>query len=288
LPELLLFFGAFFALMTNPTPFPYNLLHVVPYAFLLAFRYGASIWDGLRNAPGFWPILTGVLIFSQVIPFVITTRRHLNHPNWRQAALMSLAEKLTDPELDPVYDAAGLVTTRRSVHFLWYLHSWNISRFVEGPGPRIHEILSARPAAVFIPNYRTDWLTPEDHQFIRSNYVSLADDFWVLGKVLSAGGGTFEVLHPGRYRISTLKGSDLVGTYPEGYEGMRTPEDKGTLSGTLDGVRISALPIQLNAGKHQIETAPGCQPAIVWVGPGVDRVHRVTPGDHRALFQNWY
>jgi hypothetical protein len=100
----------------------------------------------------------------------------------------------------------------------------------------------------------------------------LADDFWVLGKVLDAGGGTFEIYHPGRYRISTLKGSDLADTYPGGMKGLMTPEDPGRVSGTLDGVPISDHPVEL----------------VVWMGPRLDRVHRLGPGDHRALFVNWY
>src|SRR5207249_1255347 len=46
-PELLLLVGALGALLVNPTPYPYNILHFVPYAFLLAFRYGAGVWNQL-------------------------------------------------------------------------------------------------------------------------------------------------------------------------------------------------------------------------------------------------
>ena len=47
LPEVLLFGAALTALFANPNPYPYNLLHVVPYAFLLAFRYGSTLWKQL-------------------------------------------------------------------------------------------------------------------------------------------------------------------------------------------------------------------------------------------------
>lgn len=43
LPEALLFLAALAALLINPAPEPYNLLHLVPYAFLLAFRYAAEL-----------------------------------------------------------------------------------------------------------------------------------------------------------------------------------------------------------------------------------------------------
>lgn len=201
---------------------------------------------------------------------------------------MQLAEDLTDAKNDPVYDGIGLVPTRRSVGFHWFLHSFNIQSFRTGPGPFVRDMLATNPAAVIITSYRTDWLPEQDHAFIRSNYVTLADDFWVLGKVLPVGGGTFEIIHPGRYRISTLAGSDLAGTYPEGLKGMMTPEEPGKFEGSLDGAPIPDHPIELTVGTHRIEAASNCQPAVVWVGPRRNRPHRLPPGDHRSLFVNWY
>jgi hypothetical protein len=201
---------------------------------------------------------------------------------------MSLAEDLTEPKIDPVYDGIGMVPTRRPVHFQWYLHSLNIQRFLDGSLPSVSQMLAARPAAVFIPNYRTDWLSTADHDFIRERYVSFADDFWVLGKILPKGGGTFEVFHPGRYRISTLKGSDLADTYELGVKGVMTPEDPGTLAATLDGMPLSNRPMLLSVGTHKLECSAEVEPAVVWMGPHLDRVHRIGPGDHRQLFVNWY
>jgi hypothetical protein len=288
LPEFLLVLGALAALAINPTPFPYNLVHVVPYAFVFAFRYIAGIWNEIWSPVKLRPLLAGTLVFTHLIPFGMATTRHWDHLNWRQEKLMNLAEDLTDPSCDPVYDGIGMVPTRPTIHFQWYLHSLNIQSFLNGKGPRVSDMLAGRPAAVFIPSYRTDWLSDADHDFIRERYVSLADDFWVLGKVLSAGGGTFEIVHPGRYRISTLKGSDLADTYPLGMKGIMTLEDAGTLTGTLDGKPLTNRPVQLSAGVHRIECAPDCQPAVVWMGPRLDRVHRIGPGDHRVLFYNWY
>src|SRR6185369_7888608 len=288
LPEFLLLLGALSALAINPTPFPYNLVNLVPYGFLFAFRYASGIWHEIWNPSKLRPIVVCTLLFAHLVPFVAATRRHLDHLNWRQERLMTLAEDLTQPDRDRVYDGIGMVPTRSTIHFQWYLHSLNIQSFLNGPGPHVCDLLAARPAAVFIPSYRTDWLSETDHDFIRERYVSLADDFWVLGKVLPSGGGTFEIFHPGRYRISTLKGSDLDGTYPVGWEGMTTPEDKGTLSGTLDGAPLSVRPVELTVGTHRLECAADCQPAVVWMGPRLERVHRINPGDHRMLFVNWY
>ena len=288
LPELLLFGGALGVLMINPTPYPYNLLHLVPYAFVLVFRYGITIWNDLWNRPTLRPLLPTLLIFTHFVPFGLATQRHSDFPNLHQRGRMRLAEDLTDRATDPVYDGVGMVPTRSAVDFQWYLHSLTIQNFINGPGPYVRDMLAARPAAVIIPNYRTDWLPAKDHKYIREHYVSLADDLWVLGKVLPAGGETFEIIHPGRYRISSLAGSDIVGSYPEGFAGLMTPEDEGCLVGTLDGLPLTSQPVELTAGIHRIECSAEIQAAVVWMGPRLNRVHRVPPGDHTMLFVNWY
>jgi len=288
LPELCLFLIALGALLINPTPFPYNLVNLVPFAYPLVFRYALRLWRESSPKPILVPGFLAVLVFAHAVPFALATRRHLLWTNFRQERIIRFAEDLTDAKTDPVYDGIGMVPTRARVHYSWFLHSFNIEKFTKGPGPRVHEMLAARPAAVIIPSYRTDWLTDEDHDFIRQRYVALADDCWVLGSILPAGGGTFEVYHRGRYRISTLKGSDLADTYPVGLQGALMPEDPGTIQGTLDGIPLTNQPLELCEGTHRIECASDCQPAVVWVGPHLDRVHRLGPGDHQQLFVNWY
>ena len=288
LPEALLFLGAFAVLLINPAPYPYNLLHLVPFAFLFAFRYGVAVIEPMSSQAFLIPLSVAIVLFTHLVPFGMAVRRHLDWPHTDQERLMKLAERLTDPVKDPVYDAVGMVPTRPIIDKRAFLHSLNFEEFVNGPGPQVWEMLNARAAAVFIPNYRTDWLPEKDRAFIREHYVPLADDIWVLGKVLSAGGGTFKIIHAGRYRISSLEGSDLMGTYPGGWQELLTPEQDGSLSCTLDGVPRLAGVVELTVGTHQIETSADCQPAVVWVGPQLDRVHRVSQRDHRRIFFNWY
>lgn len=287
LPEVLLLAVALGGLLANPTPFPYNVLHIVPYAFLLAFRYVTVIWKQVQDSPHFWPFAASVIIFAHLAPFGYAVQRHLRYSNSRQTILMNLAEDLTEAAKDSVYDGIGLVPTRPSIHFEWFLHSLNIRSFVKGPGPRVRDMLAARPAAVFIPSYRTDWLPQQDHAFVRERYVPLADDFWVLGKVLPAGGGPFQIYHPGRYRISSLQGSDLAGEC-QGSSGRVRPSNEASFTATLDGLPVTSRPVELTVGTHRIQSKPDCQPAVVWVGPNRDRVGRLSQSDHRLLFVNWY
>jgi hypothetical protein len=288
LPEALLFLDALVVLLINPAPEPCNLLHLVPYAFLLAFRYASELLKEIWGRLALRPVLAALLVFAHFVPFGVATRRHLDFTNYHQEARMRLAEGLTDPARDPVYDGVGMVPTRPSIGFNWLLPN-------VGPLPRsghgglhLRSLLAGRLAAVFMPNYRTDRLPEEDQAFIRERYVPLTDDFWVLGKVLPAGGGAFEVVHPGRYRISSLQGSDIAGTYPAGLAGLLAPLEEGSLVGTLDGAPLSKRPVELTVGTHRIETKPDCQPAVVWMGPSQERMGRLGDSDHRFLFVKSY
>jgi hypothetical protein len=180
------------------------------------------------------------------------------------------------------------VPTRPVIDSRAFLHGQNMETYLRGSGPRLRDLLAAHPAAVIIPNYRTDWLEDGDHTFIREHYVSLADDFLVLGKVLAPGGGSFAILHPGRYRIATYRASDLAGTYADGLKGLLSPPEEGKVAGRLDGTELTQQAVELAAGTHRLECPPDCQPTVVWLGPRLDRPGKLAQADHQLLFVNWY
>jgi hypothetical protein len=269
LPEVLLALGALAGLFLNPTPFTYNVLHLVPYLFLLVFSYSRTLWQELQSRPILWPALASILLLGHMIPFALSARRHAKYLNYRQTAFMRLAESMTRPTTDAVYDGIGMVPTRPSIHFNWYLHSLNIRNFLSGSAPSVHEMLAARPAAVLIRSYRMDWLTKEDQQFIQNRYVPLSDDFWVLGKDLPAGGGEIEIFYPGRYRIAPVDGSS-----------------DGSCS--VDGTASADQPVEFAVGVHRIETGSSQRLRVLWVGSKLDAVQPIGRGDHHELFVNGY
>jgi len=185
---------------------------------------------------------------------------------------MRIAESLTDPAKDPVYDAIGMVPTRRSIHFQWFLHSLNIQSILNGEKTSVSQMLGTHPAPVLIPSYRTDWLPEDDWKFIRSRYVPLADDFWVLGQILPTGGGRYLVVHPGRYMTLGRQGTRL-GPLP---------------SGLLDGHPLEGEITELRIGSHELICQPDIQPVVVWVGPHAEGLPGLGPGNHLRLFVNWY
>lgn len=271
LPETLLFLGVLGVLLVNPTPFPYNLVNLVPFGFILGVRFLDPLLGELGKEARTAALSAGVLCFTQATPFLAATWRHLDWTNERQEALMKVAEALTGPA-DPVYDAIGMVPTRPSIGFHWYLHSLNLRSFAEGKVPSVPQMLTARPAAVLIPSYRTDWLPLSDHQFIQDRYLPLADDFWILGRVLPAGGGAYHVVHEGRYVLMGRKAGAIT-TLAEGH---------------VDGQPVNAGPVSLTTGLHRVECPPDVEPIMAWVGPHLDRLPRLPESDHRRLFVNWY
>jgi hypothetical protein len=288
LPEGVLLAVALAALIVNPTPFPYNLLNLVPFAFLFAYKQGLTIVQAAGRDRVLLPLIWSVLIFVHLVPFGIATYRHWNWSNARQRQLMGLAEELTDPREDPVFDGVGMVLTRPTIGPRALLHSLTLNSLLRGTGPQVRDMLAARPAAVLIPNYRTDWLPPADQAAFRERYVPLADDFWVLGKILPAGGGSFQICHAGRYRIDSRRGSGVAGDDGGGWETVSAPAAEGKFTATLDGVPMASQPVELGLGTHRIECPAGVSPAVVWVGPRLDQVVGLTQRDHKSLFVNWY
>jgi hypothetical protein len=295
LPEVLLLGIALIALFTNPNPYPYNLLHVVPYAFLLAWRYGASIWKQFAPNPLFVPLAACLIVFAHLTLFEETTKRHWDKNNFHQEELMNLTEDLTDPVKDTIFDGVGMVPTRKICDMRTFIHGQHFLNLANtsSSGMEIRRFLAQNPPSVVILSDRTEWLSDEDNKFLHDRYVPLADDYMVLGNLLPAGGGTFEVFHSGRYRITSAEGSNIIGTYREPKnikERLFGPKEEAArpLMGTVDGIPLNGKPVELSVGTHRIECGADHKAAVVWVGPQRDDVPRSPGQDRHQLFVNWY
>jgi hypothetical protein len=293
LPEALLLGAALTALCINPNPYPYNLIHIAPYAFLLAYRYGAILWKQYPQHAAFAPVALSIIVFTHVIPFTATTRRHWSVPNYDQEHLMTLSEDLTDPDKDTIFDGVGMVPTRKLCDMRSLIHGQALMNLVKNShdGMQMRGFLEANPPSIVILNYRTEWMSDQDKEFLSQRYVPIADDFMVLGNQLPAGGGTFEVFHAGRYRITSAEGSNIIGTYagPKTMKEALTPQpEPPALVGTIDGKPFDGKPVELSLGTHRIECSADHKAAVEWVGPHVDKLPRLMGMDRHRLFMNWY
>lgn len=289
LPEGLLCLLAVFVFAVNPTPSPYQYLCLVAFAFPLAARFTSKLWDKIAGMDAALPLVFGAVLFGHFVPFVVAVvQKNLNLPNYRQEGLMQLAEQMTAPGKDFVYDEAGLVPTRRSSQY--QMADWNVNTPAANQIRTLHDILTVQPPSVILVGNDFDYLSKEDYDYITGHYVPVADDIWILGKILPAGGGTFEVIHPGRYQITSAEASNIRGTYaPKDANETTAPDSKSPpLTGTLDGVPLDKNPVELAAGNHQFTCVAGTRPTVAWLGPSLDHVPRIDAGDRHHLFVKWH
>lgn len=287
LPESLLCVLAFFVFAVNPTPSPYQFLYLVALAFPLVARFVSMFWNKIAAQGAAIPLICGIVLFGHFVPFLVALQKNLHLTNYRQEGLMQLAEQMTAPGKDFVYDEVGMVPTRRSPRY--EVAVWNQNTPAAQPATPLRDIFAAEPPSVIIVGNGFDELSKEDHDFIHGHYVPLADDFWDLGKILPGGAGAFEVIHSGQYQITSVEGSNIHGTYPENLRETMTPEPKfPPLTGTLDGAPFDGKPVELLAGNHQFNCSSGTRPAVVWLGPGLDHISRMDAGDRRRLFVKWF
>jgi hypothetical protein len=269
LPEALLAVVGAAVLLVHPMPLPYHLCLIVPFLYILGLRWALPFIHRLTTGRPERLLGACLLVGAHFGPFLVTTLRHKDFPNTRQERLMRLAEEMTDPAKDAVYDAAGLVASRQSIGRQWFLHTLFMDQFHSGKLPSVRAMLEARPAAVLIPNYRFGWLAPADIAFLQEHYLQLAGDFLVLGRILHAPRLEFPCLHAGRYHLSTrLPGMGAV---------------------VLDGRRIQ-LPtvLDLDKGLHTFQASPETSLVVCWLGPNLHRPPDPGPGDSSQFFINWY
>jgi hypothetical protein len=265
-PECALLAAASAALLVNPTPYPYNLVLVVPQVAILVLRFfprSIELW----TRGGVWKPALACLIVAHFLTWMYPTLRHLQMPNGRQFLLMTTAEAMTDPKVHAVFDGSGLVPTRRPPGFHWLLHGFSIPFFRNGTFGRIHEQLAEGRTPVIIPSYRTGWLPTEDRRFISEHYMPLAGDFWVAGKLLVEPGTVrWECIVPGRYFV--------VADPPE--SAVR-----------IDGQPAAAGPVTFSRGEHTIDSAAQ-RMVVAWVGPYMKAPPALGHGTPQQVFVNWY
>lgn len=284
-PEGAFLLHTLLALWANPTPFPYNLIFVVAGAALFAGRglvcleddqmsYASAVPGELRKFVLALPNLA-VLCMAHLLPFAERIARHREYGMDQQLRMIAYAEALTGND-DPVYDAVGLVVSRRTVGPLWYLHSLLLDRMPPAGRSWVTRQLEKDPAPVLLLNYRWSWLPEPDWRWIEAHYVAPSPFVRLLGAVLPTGGGDLQVLRPGRYEMVGGPGVDISSCQIETTSGQALPR----------GHEPNVL--ELHSGVIHIHCDPGVGPQVRWLGPRLERSPDVPTVNHRTWFVNWY
>ena len=290
LPEGAAFVLILLIFILNPTTYPHELLYPAAFGFLLAVRYFEGIWKEIATQRAVLGLVGTIALFGHLIPFAALISRHLDFTNYRQETLMSFAEQMTEPGKDSVYDYFGMAPTRRTVEHELFFQRRNGGESAESK-TSLSELLGSRPPSVIIADGRFDEIPKTDKEFVHGRYVPVSPDFWVLGTILPAGGGDFEISHPGRYRITSAEASNLFGSYDQLQSLMQSDAERPKfppLTGTLDGVPLSDMPMLLAPGVHHLKCASATRAAVAWVGPQLDEIPRITGGTNDSLFAGWF
>ena len=123
--------------------------------------------------------------------------------------------------------------------------------------PSFRAQLEIDAAPVLITNYRWEWLDPEDRDFVRSRYISIAPRLLVLGGSDPGSEGRLAIHRDGRYLIDAATGAPV----------------------TIDGEPLPAdRTLTLARGWH---TWSGSGVTWAWLGPDLTAIP-----DPGALLQN--
>ncbi len=261
-PELLLASACLALLLINPNPFPYNLLTVSASLVLVATALVAELEATIPDRAVRGALLLAAAI-AQAIPAGVQIHQLLLSGNERQVELMKAAEALTGPQ-DRVYDSAGLVPTRKSVGYVWFMNIANVQGFRDGALPDFLASFKATPPAVVIPTYRFNYLDPKDEKEIEDTYVALAPDLWVAGHLFLGPQDAWQCRLGGRYRIKILAGDGSAAR--------------------LDGQLISGDVLTLSSGIHRWSAPEGTRAAVVWVGPNLSDIPRLSGEPFPGVF----
>lgn len=257
----LLFSLAYVAL--NPTFYPYNFVDVAPFWAIAA---GLALAE-LEVRAGRLGMLLAIVALA-VIPaarFVKLLRPTLGD----QLAVNRFAAAVTAPG-DRVFDGSGLILTRRGPR-QWRLHSLMVPRYWAGEFSLASE-LTRQPVRLFVPSYRTSWLTPSDAAFVERAFPRFRGMLGVAGWVVRRddfrdGAAPAFLVSGGPHAI--VAADPTVGHHV-----------------LLDGEPYRG-PRQLAPGRHRIAwTGDGPPPpwlALVWSPPGMNRALEELPEELRLF-----
>jgi hypothetical protein len=270
-PEWIFALAALAALLANPTPFAYNLILLVPPFFILVAAHRQALLDALAGCTAqTGRLCITFLLLLHGVPWAVATWRHLAMGNDGQRQVIRVAEAMTDPARDRVFDGSGLVATRDPIGYNWLVHGLTLANFANGVWPTVRASLAANPTPVVLPSYRLEMLPEQDKDFIKAHYLALAPDFMVLGGILESGSTRWTCLATGRYQFD-----------------LHASQGAGPLPLTLDGAAAGTGVHLLGKGEHLFQVPPGDRLVVVWLGPNLPRIPLMAQ-DQRPLFVNWY
>lgn len=243
------------ALAINPVPFPYNFIHLAPFAFLAALDVASRIRIDAAPARAV-AVATALAAAALLFGRAWLHDPYMTRTNEAQLSYIRAAELMTDPASDTVLDGVGMVLSRRPPDRDWMLHSLWIADYRAGRRTSFTSMMLERPSPVVIGNYRWGWLPARDLDVLHQRYIRLYPELYVLGSAPTGPSGRFSIHKGGRYIIR--------------------PRDRSAPS--VDGQPVAG-PRELTAGEHRYDGAGPGGLLVHWLGPTLDEPPAVLPLD---------
>jgi len=181
-----LFLAAF--LVRNPFVYPYNFVILIPVASPLLL--------GLRAVKPEPAAIIALLIYAVAAGF-FGARRMLGERNAEQVRFVDWMWRSTEAS-EGVFDWQGMHFGRRGVNH-WFVYGANADLYRHGWYSVADELERAN-VTMILPNYRFDWLTPADRNFIDGHYLFIGRCVMSPGVAMRAS-GSFDIVVPGVYAI---------------------------------------------------------------------------------------
>lgn len=240
-PEIGLFLIGILAFLVNPTPFPYNLAVLSGLALVAILNVGVG-WGPQRVSPY---LIAAAVVVLHVVPLGWRVAQLARMRNDEQVASITLAEAMTAPT-DPVFDAIGLVPTRQAPSYMWFVNLTNREVFRQ---TSVTRSWGKNLPPVILASYRFVYLQPEDGDVIRTQYVPLRRDFFVLGAAFTQPGieRKWTCRRAGRYAVIAVGGAGA---------GLQ-----------VDGQLLAPGFYDMKDGEHDVAVPPDSPALLVWAGP---------------------
>jgi hypothetical protein len=235
-------------------PFPYNFVLVCWLIAVAAVRGYCALVRRLADRPdaggrraALAPLLYWIplAVLPQQIGFVAGTSTLDG-----QLRLLEQIERHSGPD-EVVIDSAGSALFRPDRGYYWYHGRAHVRMFPDWFEQRLVPEMRQSRALFWIRTLRFDLLPEPARRYLLTHYVPFFGDLHVLGFTTRATApgerlaGRIEIVRGGRYFAAQVGGGDPAAGGPPG-DSVR-----------IDGLPVGEAGIELAAGLHEVEIAPG-------------------------------
>jgi hypothetical protein len=250
----------------NPTPFPYNEVHLIPFFFLTALSGAKMFFAFDSNYQKRLVPICVLLGLGATFVHQYNRDQFFQTGNEHQFHYISTAESLSDYREGKILDGVGMVLSRPPVSKNWMLHSLLMNDYKAGSRETFANIIEEKVPEVVISNYRWGWLGESEFNFLSQRYKKIAPQMYVLGGDLGVTEDRFLTYRAGRYIVQ--------------YGDSEIPVK-------IDGSDVEDSEIVfLEAGSHTVNTN-NVLISYLWIGPRANKLPAIG-GNALAmpLFQN--